>query len=418
MNQKLCDCEKDGHCQRYNREMGGRLREICQGVNVDPGTAHVHRQMWLDQAKKPATNGKLCPLLGEPVAGKKRECGACGGKVQRQVFNCTHPAIAPLEVTMEDCSKCEHRPRAAERAIILRNHLSPGDVLVMTAAIRSLHLAHPGKYAVAVDTTAPALFEHSPDVVSIEQARQQDATEIQTHYPAIQQSNTRGIHFMSGYAEFLSDVLGVKIPLLTNRPHVWLSAKEKSWMGQVQETTGRKQRYFLINAGVKKDFTAKGWGHESYQSVVDRLRGRVVFVQVGAGEHLHRPLRNVINLVGKTDLRQLVRLVHHADGVLCGVTLLQHLAAAMQKPAVVVMGGREPQLWNAYPRQQLMHTIGMLPCCDSGGCWRSRTVALGDGAEQDKSLCSDPIGDDPVPKCMTMIEPDEVAKKILQFLQK
>src|ERR1019366_681393 len=97
-------------------------------------------------------------------------------------------------------------------------------------------------------------------------------------------------------------------------------------------------------------------------------------------------------------------------------SFLMHLAAALEKPAVTIMGGREPVVWNSYPRQQLMHTVGMLLCCKSGGCWRSRVEKLGDGAEQDGSLCENPvIGEETIPKCMSMIEPEEVAKKILQI---
>ncbi len=63
-------------------------------------------------------------------------------------------------------------------------------------------MAHPGRFRVRVDTTANALFEHSPDVEAFE-----GGEEIQTHYPAIHRADERGIHFMSGYCEFLEDVL-------------------------------------------------------------------------------------------------------------------------------------------------------------------------------------------------------------------
>jgi Glycosyltransferase family 9 (heptosyltransferase) len=61
-------------------------------------------------------------------------------------------------------------------------------------------------------------------------------------------------------------------------------------------------------------------------------------------------LQNVINLCGTTDLRQLVRLVYHAQDVLSPVTLLMHLAPAVEtrpgmprnRPCVVVAGGRVP----------------------------------------------------------------------------
>ena len=45
----------------------------------------------------------------------------------------------------------------------------------------------------------------------------------------------------------------------------------------------------------------------------------------------------------------------------------------------MVAGGREPPHFTAYPHHQYIHTVGALRCCDDGGCWKSRTRALGDG---------------------------------------
>ena len=126
----------------------------------------------------------------------------------------------------------------------------------------------------------------------------------------------------------------------------------------------------------------------------------------------------MIDLRGATSLRQLVRLVHHADGVISAVSLLMHLAAAVETPAappnrpcVVIAGGREPPHWTAYPHHQYLHTVGALRCCDAGGCWKSRTVALGDG-DKDKpdQLCLDVVGD--LPRCMDLIGADEVIRRI------
>ena len=159
--------------------------------------------------------------------------------------------------------------------------------------------------------------------------------------------------------------------------------------------------YWIVGAGGKYDFTAKWWEHARWQAVVEHFAGRILFVQVGEAGHHHPPLRGVLDLRGRTDLRQLVRLVHHAQGVLCPVTLLMHLAAAVEvgrgmpknRPCVVVAGGREPAQWEAYPHHQYLHTNGALRCCDNGGCWKARTVPLGDGDEKDapENLCVDVV---------------------------
>ncbi len=380
----------------------------------------------LGSARGRAVAVVTCPHAGETLRGSggrpvTRGCGTCPGKAGGlKVFPCRHPAREPEEVTAADCRACPYRPAppAPEaRRLILRNHLSPGDVLAMTAAVHSLARAHPGKYRVAVDTTCQAVWDHNPDVEPLAVARAEGWEEVQTHYPLIDQSNQRACHFLEGYCDFLGASLSIRLPLLTNRPLVYLSRRERSWMGQVQELTGRAGKFWLVNAGTKSCYTAKGWGAARYQRVVDLLAGRVWFVQVGRAEHDHPRLRGAFDLVGKTDDRQLVRLCHHAEGGLGGVTFLQHLMAALEKPYFCVMGGREPVQWNSYPRQQLFHTVGLLPCCRSGGCWKSRTAPLGDGDEKDKSLCEAPTwGEAPAPRCMASITPEEVSAKILLTL--
>jgi ADP-heptose:LPS heptosyltransferase len=420
-----CECEKEGFCPRYKKEMFGRLREICRGENVDAATAEQYRALWASQAAgQPLTlQTVVCPFAGDEARDADgravtRQCGTCPGQPQLKVFACTHPARQPEQVTVADCQTCQWRPRDVSNAksILLVNNLCPGDVLCMTAAVRSLHKAHPGKYTVAVETTAPAIWEHSPDVVPATP----EAERIEMHYPLVHECNQRAVHVLQGYCDHLSSVLGVPVPLLTNRPHVWLSAQEKGWLNQVQEITQRPTRFWVVNAGRKADYTTKHYGTEGYQRVVDMLRGRIQFVQIGESGHHHPPLRNVINLVGKTDTRQLIRLVANADGVLCGVTFVQHLAAALEKACVCVAGGREPVSWTSYPRQQLLHTVGALRCCDEAirgeGCWKSRVVPLGDGDEKDKSLCADPaFGEETIPRCMAIIKPEAVVEAILRY---
>ena len=334
-----CACAKDGFCERYQREMHGRMRELCSGINVDIGTAEAFRQQWVIEAK---------PSKDTP------------------------------------------------RRLVLKTAQAPGDALVMTAAIWSLHRANPGKFLTSIESLYPEVFEGNPDVSN------GPGEELQMHYPAIHQSNYRGIHFMQGYCEFLADVLGVKVPLLTNRPRLYFKAPPP-----------REEAFWLICSGGKLDFTNKLWG--SYQEVVDSLQGKIAFIQVGnlGMQHHHPKLRGVADFLGKTSLRELFELVRRCSGALCGVSLMMHVAAALEKPAIVIAGGREPVQWNAYPKQQYLHTVGMLPCCADGGCWRSRVLPLGDNAELDRDTCERPVKG--VPECMTQILPGEVAKRVLSL---
>jgi ADP-heptose:LPS heptosyltransferase len=132
----------------------------------------------------------------------------------------------------------------------------------------------------------------------------------------------------------------------------------------------------------------------------------------------------VLDLRGQLTLRGLVRLVHHAQGVVCPLTFLMHLAAAVEsgpgvpanRACVVVAGGREPAHWAAYSTHQFLHTVGALRCCATGGCWRCRTVPIGDGHVFDEAryLCEDVV--DGLPHCMDLITPERVEQAIRLYL--
>ncbi len=304
------------------------------------------------------------------------------------------------------------------RPIILRCLLSPGDVLTLTAAIKSLHDFYPTQYETDVRTSCDAIFEHNPYITKLDDSA---GDAIEMHYTElINRSNQAPNSFLRGYTDHLGKQLGVPLDLSTNRPHLWLSEDEKKWMHQIQEhVTQRNTKYWIVVAGVKSDFTLKQWPVEYYQEVVDRLRGKIQFVQVGENHHDHPRLKNVIDLVGQTDARQLIRLSWWASGGLGPITFLHHIFAAFEKPYVAILGGREPVSWTQYPVQTTLHTIGALPCCQSGACWRSRVVKLNDGQEQDQNLCEQPVMgmQQPVGRCMALITPEDAVRAIQRYYE-
>ena len=309
------------------------------------------------------------------------------------------------------------------RRVILRSFQSPGDVLMLTAAIRDLHAAHPGSFQTDVRTSADALWEHNRHLTSLKE-HEPGVETLDMHYPLIHESNQRPYHFLHGYVQYLEQQFGLRIPIRLFKGDVHLSDEEKTTFPAAAQQAGIPEKFWIIMAGGKHDFTAKWWNPENYQAVVDHFQGRIQFVQCGEEGHWHPPLQNVINLVGKTSLREFVRLMYHAEGVVCPVTFAMHLAAAVEsksghprnRACVVVAGGREPAHWEAYPHHQFISTNGALSCCEQGGCWKSRCQLVGDGDPKDhREVCENPVDLNDklrIPRCMDMITAQDVIRRI------
>jgi ADP-heptose:LPS heptosyltransferase len=310
------------------------------------------------------------------------------------------------------------------KKLILKCGFTVGDVVMLTAAVRDLHLCYPGTFLTDVRTLCPGLWENNPYVTALADD-DPAATKLECTYPLIDQSNETPYHCLHGFVQFFNRRLGLDIKPSAFKGDLHLSAQERAWYSQVREVAGRDIPFWIVAAGGKYDLTIKWWQTERYQEVVDHFRGKIQFVQVGERGHHHPRLDGVIDLRGQTTLRELVRLVYHSQGVLCSVTALMHLAAAVEtkrgqppnRPCVVVAGGREPSHWEAYPHHQFIHTMSALPCCMHGGCWKDRTFRLRDGDKRDRpqNLCVDVVRD--LPHCMDMIKPRDVIRRIEGYFE-
>src|SRR5689334_12025180 len=310
------------------------------------------------------------------------------------------------------------------KKLILECGLAPGDIVMLTAAVRDLHYWYPGQFVTDVRTRCGDLWENNPFVTSIHDD-DWEAKRIDCSYPLINRCNYTPYHCLHGFIEFLNEKFLLNIKPTLFRGDIHLSKQEKLWFSQVREVTGEDTPFWIVAAGGKYDVTIKWWDSKRYQEVIDYFRGKIQFVQVGHEGHHHPKLDGVIDLRGRTTLRELIRLTYHSQGVLCPVTSLMHFAAAVptkrrecpQRPCVVVAGGREPAHWEAYPGHQFIHTNGALPCSASGGCWKDRTERLRDGDKRDRAgnLCIDVANG--LPRCMDLITSDEVIRRIKFYFE-
>ena len=83
------------------------------------------------------------------------------------------------------------------RGLILRSFQSPGDILMLTAAVRDLHLCYPGRFHTDVRTSCPDLWESNPYLSPFSEDGD-GAVTIDCHYPLIHQSSAP-YHFLHAY---------------------------------------------------------------------------------------------------------------------------------------------------------------------------------------------------------------------------
>lgn len=291
-------------------------------------------------------------------------------------------------------------------------HQSPGDSICASILPRMLAEQYPGQYQVYVKGVATQIFENNPFVCH--EPPQGETFKVEN--PLIHQSDSRPCHVLESFCYGLSNVLGICIECTVNKPDIFISDLEKTWMSQVQEITGKNIPYLVIFPNYKTDYTIKAIAY--WQDIVDGLAGRIQVVAVGEKHHISPSLKNILDLRGKTDTRQLIRLCYNSVGGIGGESFGNHLMAALEKPYICIASGFLSPRWVWYPTTKILTSFGNLPCCKTKGCWKSRTVKINDKDEKDNSLCERPIFVDNnwYPQCQALIKSEQVIDTVISFV--
>lgn len=298
--------------------------------------------------------------------------------------------------------------------IRLRQWQCPGDVLVLvSSALEAIHSQYPDKFLTSLDVSHPSLFFHNPHV-----SQTPADIVVDLGYNPGSADDHSDAHFIHASLDKLSQDLNIPLTCNVKRPSIYLSDREKHTRNQVARETGYDGPFWLLNASIKDCYTVKGYGSHNYQRVVDLLLERGIrCVQVGDPSARNPKLDNVIDFVGKTDLRQLVVLAYHSQGCITGESFHNHLYAALNKPCVTLLSGFLSPDWVSYPTARTLHNHGSLPCCKDRPCWKAKVVPE---QPQEQSYCVLPViqeGKDPVPKCLDMIRPEQVADAVLSYYE-
>jgi ADP-heptose:LPS heptosyltransferase len=317
--------------------------------------------------------------------------------------------------------------------IVLVHNLAPGDIVVMSALVRDLALTFPGRFDIHVYTSCTTLWDNNPYIAQAWKTMPPDMPAYTLKYqPMITAADRLQLHFLTAYHRSFEEQTKIKVPLLLPKGDLHLTEKER-------DESPVSGRYWIVINGGKSDFTNKVWSGLRMQQVVDRLRDYGIrCVQCGATAHgnWHMPLSNVLDLIGKTNLRELLWLIQHADGVICPVTAAMHMAAALDRPCVCIAGGREHWWWEAYVNVQgvdhfgpiasgkvraphrFLHTQTLFDCCSTKGCWLNKILRSQPDSHQ--SYCKRPTEDgygQAIPQCMAAITVDHVVDAVLSYYQ-
>ena len=239
-----------------------------------------------------------------------------------------------------------------------------GDDLMCTAVLREMRKR--GRRGVWMMSRFPALFEGNRDVDAVVpfDFRYQRMVnwvggrdwfiEYGGHDHAADRSPVPERHIIA----LMCQSAGITGPV-TLRPYLYLSDAERA-AGRVAP-----KQIALHSSGQSAQSAMKNkeWFPDRLQQVVHALRGEYTLVQLGApGDP---PLEGCVDLRGKTSLRESAAIIANSVLLLGQVGFLMHLARAVDRPAVIIYGGREMPWETGYPCNTNLYTE--LPCAP---CWR------------------------------------------------
>jgi ADP-heptose:LPS heptosyltransferase len=149
-------------------------------------------------------------------------------------------------------------------------------------------------------------------------------------------------------------------------------------------------RYVCVHAG--SQLPSRRWPPQRFAAVADAIaqRGRTVVLTGAASEaalvaevrnHMREP---AMDLSGRTSLWTLGALVEGAEAVVCNDTGLSHIAAALQRPSVVVACGSDTRRWAPLDGRRHQVLAQDLPCrpCAHRHCPTAHECATALGVEQ------------------------------------
>ena len=266
---------------------------------------------------------------------------------------------------------------------------TPGDDLMCTVPLREMRRR--GRHGIWMMSRYPDLFEGNRDVDNVVpfDERYQRMTEWvggrawYANYGGHDHVTDRGPVPTRHIIALMCQACDITGPV-TLRPYLHLTDAERA--------AGRlAPRQIALHSSGASAFTAmknKEWLPDRMQAVAHALRGDYTLVHLGAPTD--PPLDGCLDLRGRTSKRESAAIIANSVLFLGQVGFLMHLARAVDRPAVIVYGGREMPWQSGYSCNTNLYTE--LYCSP---CWRW-------------NACHNPVERD----CMRRIGVDEVVHAV------
>ena len=241
---------------------------------------------------------------------------------------------------------------------------SPGDDLMCTAVLREMRRR--GYRSVWMMSRFPELFEGNPDVDRVvphderydRYVRWMGGRSWYVHYGGHDHERDQSpiptqhiIAKMCASCELTGEV--------ALRPYLHLSDEERA-AGRlaprqiVLHSSGLSAHSAMLN---------KEWVSGRMQQVANALRGEYTIVQLGAASD--PKLDGCVDLRGRTTMRRSAAIIANSVLVVAQAGFMMHLTRAVDRPAVIIYGGREEPWQTGYSCNTNLFTA--LPCSP---CWR------------------------------------------------
>ena len=154
-------------------------------------------------------------------------------------------------------------------------------------------------------------------------------------------------------------------------PELHVTEQEKEIAKQVLKEHGWMPNQKIIGISPGAAFgTAKRWLPERFRKLSEKLTNEDDVKIICLGHTSEIPLskeicqsHKIINLVGKTSLRELLAFISICDAFLANDSGPMHIAAALKRPLVAIFGPTDEKVSRPYPKGVVIHKhLDCSPC--------------------------------------------------------